>query len=209
MPFASRKQPKSRNVKGSEALVHFLTRRAFGGMALGLAASRIPAFAAEPSLVDAAKQEGRLVWYTTLVVGQIVRPIIKAFEAKYPGIKVDFVPAPWQETSLRIINEARASQVKGDIVDGGASFPPLQAAGLIEPYLVQSAASYPQAYRDPKGLWTANIVQPSTPSVNLDQVKKPISRRPTRTCFTRAGRGAWPGRTRRAWPVRRVSSATS
>jgi len=108
-------------------------------MALGLAASRIPAFAAEPALVDAAKQEGRLVWYTTLVVGQIVRPIIKAFEAKYPGIKVDFVPAPWQETSLRIINEARANQVKGDIVDGGASFPPLQAAGLIDPYLVQSA----------------------------------------------------------------------
>jgi ABC-type Fe3+ transport system substrate-binding protein len=141
-------------------------------MALGLAASRIPAFAAEPSLVDAAKQEGRLVWYTTLVVGQIVRPIIKAFEAKYPGIKVDFVPAPWQETSLRIINEGRASQVKGDLVDGGASFPPLFAAGLIEPYVVQSAASYPEGFRDPKGLWTANIIQPSTPSVNLDQVKK-------------------------------------
>src|SRR5215470_7373671 len=167
MPSASRKRPKSRNVKGSEALTHFLTRRAFGGMALGLAASR--AFAAEPSLVDAAKQEGRVVWYTTLVVGQIVRPVIAAFEAKYPGIKVDFVPAPWQETSLRIINEGRANQVKGDVVDGGASFPPLQAAGLIEPYLVQSAASYPPTYRDPNGLWTANIIQPSTPSINLDQ----------------------------------------
>jgi ABC-type Fe3+ transport system substrate-binding protein len=153
-------------------LTHFLTRRAFGGVALSLAASRVPAFAAEPSLVEAAKQEGRLVWYTTLVVGQIVRPMIKAFEAKYPGIKVDFVPAPWQETSLRIINEGRAGQVKGDIVDGGSSFPPLQAAGLIEPYLVKSAASYPAAYRDPNGLWTANIVQPSTPSVNLDQVQK-------------------------------------
>jgi ABC-type Fe3+ transport system substrate-binding protein len=167
----TKKRPRG-NVKGSEALTHFLTRRAFGGLTLGLAAPRVPAFAAEPSLVEAAKQEGRLVWYTTLVVGQIVRPIIQAFETKYPGIKVDFVPAPWQETSLRIINEGRANQVKGDLVDGGASFPPLQAAGLIEPYLVQSAASYPQAYRDPTGLWTANIIQPSTPSVNLDQVKK-------------------------------------
>jgi iron(III) transport system substrate-binding protein len=168
LPQRSEKQ----EALGSGTLAGFLTRRTFGGLALGLAASRFPAFAAEPSLVEAAKKEGRIVWYTTLVVGQIVRPIIAAFEAKYPGIKVDFVPAPWQETSLRIINEGRANQMKGDLVDGGASFPPLQAAGLIEPYLVQSAASYPKEFRDPTGLWTANIVQPSTPSVNLDQVKK-------------------------------------
>jgi iron(III) transport system substrate-binding protein len=129
-----------------------------------------PARALDPKLIDAARKEGGVTWYTTLVVGQIVRPMIQAFEAKYPGIKVSYVPAPWQETVLRLTNEARAGAVKGDLFDGGITFFPLNAAGLVAPYVVESAAAYPTDFKDPTGLWTANIIQVATPSVNTDQV---------------------------------------
>ena len=64
--------------------------------ALGVAAAALPACAAElyqpdPKLVEAARKEGQVLWYTTLIVDQIVRPLIKAFQAQVPGVEVKFV----------------------------------------------------------------------------------------------------------------------
>ena len=42
-----------------------------------------PCRAADAALIAAAKNEGRVVWYTTLIVNQAVRPLAKAFEEKY------------------------------------------------------------------------------------------------------------------------------
>ena len=145
------------------------TALAGAAAALTLAAPR-PASAIDPALVEAARKEGAATWYTTLIVGQIVRPMIAAFEAAYPFVKVGYVPAPWQETVLRVLNEAKAGQVRGDLVDGGIPVYPLNDAGLIAPYIAQAATNYPPDFKDPAGLWTANISQVVSPAVNTDQV---------------------------------------
>ena len=36
-----------------------------------------------------AREEGRLLWYTTLIVNQAVRPLIEGFTRKYPYIQVE------------------------------------------------------------------------------------------------------------------------
>jgi ABC-type Fe3+ transport system substrate-binding protein len=146
-----------------------LTRRSLSMMPFALALADT-AKAAEADLLGGAQREGQLVWYTTLVVGQVVRPLIAQFEKKYPGVKVNYVPAPWQETTVRIMNEGRAGQPRGDIFDGGSTVHPLNVAGFIQPYVVQSAAAFPASFRGPAGLWTANIIQPITAAVNTDQV---------------------------------------
>ena len=56
----------------------------------------LPARAAEPyrpdaALVEAARKEGQVLWYTTLIVDQIVRPLIRAFQAQVPGVEIKFV----------------------------------------------------------------------------------------------------------------------
>jgi len=84
----------------------------------------------DSNLIEAAKKEGEVVWYTTLVVTQIVRPLVQAFEKKYPGIKVSYTAAPFQEVATRIVNEGRAANVKADLFDGGATFYPINAAGF-------------------------------------------------------------------------------
>ncbi len=137
------------------------------GLTLGLPAS--PAHAVDPALVAAAKKEGQFTWYTTLVVTQVVRPLVQAFEKKY-DIKVNFVPAPWQETALRITNEARANAIKGDLFDGSPTFTPLHAAGLVAAYKPEEAKDYPADMKEPTGLWTAHALQPATPAVNTDAV---------------------------------------
>src|SRR5258707_13448397 len=85
---------------------------------LGLAGSlaTTPAAAVDPALVAAAKKEGQFTWYTTLVVTQVVRPLVQAFDKKY-GIKVNFVPAPWQETALGLANEGRAPPITTHLLD--------------------------------------------------------------------------------------------
>ncbi len=52
-----------------------------------LLATAAPLAAADPALVAAAKKDGEVVWYTTQIVSQLVRPVTAAFEKKY-GIKV-------------------------------------------------------------------------------------------------------------------------
>jgi ABC-type Fe3+ transport system substrate-binding protein len=149
-----------------------LTRRAAATLATcGLATSlaTTPVAAVDPALVDAAKKEGQFTWYTTLVVTQVVRPLAQAFEKKY-GIKINFVPAPWQETALRITNEGRANAVKGDLFDGAPTFFPLHAAGLVAAYKPEAAKDYPADMKEPSGLWTAHVLQPATPAVNTDAV---------------------------------------
>src|SRR6266545_43855 len=67
------------------------------------------AFAADPALYEAAKREGEVVWYTTLIVNQAVRPLIETFNKRYPGINVKYVRADSGPTAIKIMNEARAA----------------------------------------------------------------------------------------------------
>jgi iron(III) transport system substrate-binding protein len=54
------------------------------GLAAAVAFATLPARAAgaDAALVAAATKEGNLVWYSTLIVNQITRPLALAFEKK-------------------------------------------------------------------------------------------------------------------------------
>ena len=128
-----------------------LTRAAFASSLVAFVSVSGPAHAVEPKLIEAAKKEGQVVWQTTLIVTQVVRPMVQAFEKKYPGIKVTFVPAPWQETALRLLNEGRAGTIKGDVTDGAATAYPLRDANLVERYVSEEAAAFAPNTRVPTG----------------------------------------------------------
>ena len=46
-----------------------------------------PATAVTPALIEAAKKEGKVVWYTSVDL-PLAEKVAKAFEAKFPGIAV-------------------------------------------------------------------------------------------------------------------------
>ena len=64
------------------------------------------AHAADAALIAAAKKEGEVVWYSTQIISQLVRPVTAAFEKKYPGIKVRATRANATETAVKILNES-------------------------------------------------------------------------------------------------------
>ncbi|HWG04321.1 MAG TPA: hypothetical protein VG271_04840, partial [Beijerinckiaceae bacterium] len=117
-------------------------RFAAAGLAAAVACAAIaPARAADQALVDAAKKEGHVTWYTTLIVDQFARPAAAAFEKKY-GIHVDYVRADPTDIALRIVNEGKAGQVQADVFDGFGA-PTLVKAGLVASYIPDSAKRLP------------------------------------------------------------------
>jgi iron(III) transport system substrate-binding protein len=131
-----------------------------------------PCRAADAALVAAAKQEGRVVWYTTLIVNQAVRPLAKAFEEKYPGIEVRYSRADSGPTALKILNEARAARLQADVFDGTGATPPLVRAGLVAAYLPPTAAHYPPELKDPEGHWICTNLYFLTPGINTSLVPR-------------------------------------
>jgi ABC-type Fe3+ transport system substrate-binding protein len=124
----------------------------------------------DPALVDGAKKEASVVWYSGMIVNQIIRPILDAFETKYPGIKVQASRASGNDNALKILNEARARRPQADVVDGSTALAPLLDAGLIAVFRPVEAARYPADAKDPAGYWTSPNVYYYTAAYNTNLV---------------------------------------
>ncbi len=127
------------------------------------------AYAADQALIDAAKKEGQVTWYTSAIVDQFVRPAVAGFEAKY-GIKVDFSRASTAELELRVLNEARAGHMMADVVDGTTTSIVLRQQDLVEKWV--PANHLPARYVDPDGYWLACNEYVLTPGYNTDLIPK-------------------------------------
>jgi ABC-type glycerol-3-phosphate transport system substrate-binding protein len=101
------------------------------------------AAAADAALIEAAKKEGQVVWYTTLVVNQIVRPLKDAFEKKYSGVTLQYTRADDLVTAAKILAEGHAGRMQADILDSISGMFALQEAGLLAPFTVPNSADYP------------------------------------------------------------------
>jgi ABC-type Fe3+ transport system substrate-binding protein len=142
------------------------------GVVAGFAACAgvAPATAADQALIAAAKEEGQVTWYTTLIVDQLARPAAAAFENKY-GIKVNFVRANGPEIGLRIFNEGKAGHMLADIFSG-SDVAALIKTGYVKSWLPDVTRHFPKEYYDPAGFWAASNFYVMTPAFNTNLVPK-------------------------------------
>ena len=138
--------------------------------ALTLLAVSSTAEAASQALIDAAKREGRVVWYTTLLLDEASGPLASAFEKKYPGIHVDVIRKDSSEHLRTIMSEARSGAKVADVFDGTTTAAFLMRDGVAEAYKADSAGDIPARYKDPNGYWTAQVLYFQTLGYNTDMV---------------------------------------
>lgn len=124
----------------------------------------------DAGLIAAAKNEGEVTWYTTLIVNQAVRPLVAAFEAKYPGITVRYARGDSGPNALKILNEARVGALAADVFDGIDTASPLLRAGLVDTFVPAAADQYPPELKDKNGRWIATNLYFLTPGVNTNLV---------------------------------------
>ncbi|MGZ8263805.1 MAG: ABC transporter substrate-binding protein [Burkholderiales bacterium] len=107
-------------------------------LALIFAAAHAPA--AQKSLLDAARSEGRVAFYANITA---VEPIMKAFAAD-TGIKADYTRISSPKFVATTITEFEANKLMADVVQ--APLPVLdilKARGILVPYRSPAAAGYP------------------------------------------------------------------
>src|SRR5262245_60902635 len=68
-----------------------------------------------PELIAAAKSGGRLVFYTANFA-EVEQQVIKAFNKRFPEIKVEMVRAPGGQLITRVKTEAAAGKLIADVV---------------------------------------------------------------------------------------------
>ena len=133
-------------------------------------AGAAPACAANQALVDAAKKEGKVVWYTTLILQQLGTPIAQAFEKKY-GIRVEATRNDPGETALRLLHENRANNMQADVFDGSFAPTALIAEGVLAKFQPDFVKDWPSELKDKNGYWTAHRLTVITPGYNTNLVK--------------------------------------
>lgn len=98
----------------------------------------------EQLLYAGAKAEGKIIWYTSLA-GDSYKEMVKAFEAKYPGVKVESYRAAGAELVVRLEAEAKARRNIADAIEtteGSLIF--LRDEKLLRPYDSPQLDRYPE-----------------------------------------------------------------
>jgi ABC-type Fe3+ transport system substrate-binding protein len=134
-----------------------------------------PAAEIDPDLIAGAKKEGQLTYYTDLIVEQVVRPLVTAFEKKY-GIKVNFTRGDSQVNAVKILNEYRAGRVQSDVFGLTSGFHVLVDAGAVRQFTTANGDELPPQYRDPNRYWVSSHVYVMAPGMNTSLV--PAAQRP-------------------------------
>jgi iron(III) transport system substrate-binding protein len=120
-------------------------------------------------LVAKAKQEKEVVYYTELIVDQIVRPLASAFEKKY-GIKVVFWRGDSQQALLKLSMEHRAGRMMADVWSTASGLRSLIDGGLIASFTTENAAALPAEFRDRNGYWASTNMIVLGPAINTNLV---------------------------------------
>jgi iron(III) transport system substrate-binding protein len=164
---------------------HRLSRRdilkASVALTVGAFAAPAPARAAAPAaeavtpaLIEAAKKEGQVVWYTSADL-QLAQKIAKSFEQKYPGIGTRVERAGAERLFTRIAQEYSTNIHSVDAVNTGdaAQFVDWKKQGLLAAYVPEDMAkNFAPEYRDPDGMHAIVRSTLSVIAYNTQMVKR-------------------------------------
>jgi iron(III) transport system substrate-binding protein len=150
-----------------------------GAAALTVHASpiRAAAPAAEPvtpALIEAAKKEGKVVWYTSVDL-PLAERVAKAFQAKYPGITARVERTGAERVFTRINQEYGSNIYAVDVVNSSdaAHLIVWKRNGWLAPYVPEEVAKhFPDEHRDPDGQFASFRIFLCPMGYNTNLVKK-------------------------------------
>ncbi len=161
-----------------------VSRRAVlrAGVALGattvfarpILAAPPPPSAVTPALIEAAKKEGKLTFYTAMDL-QFAERLGKAFEAKYPGVAVRVERSGAERVFTRIDQEYSSNIHTVDVVNTSDQSHCIiwKRNGWLTPYLPEEVVKYyDNGYYDAEGLHVTTRILISPIAYNTTLVKK-------------------------------------
>src|SRR3981189_651728 len=126
-----------------------------------------------PALIEAAKKEGQIIYYTSTDL-PVAEKLAKAFEAKYPGIAVRVERTGAERVFQRIGQEYSSNIHAVDVVNSSdaAHFIVWKRDGILAPYVPEEVAKfYPAEHSDVDGQFASFRVWLSLIAYNTSLVK--------------------------------------
>src|SRR6516162_5978631 len=164
---------KLRNVSRRDVLKGASTFIAGSALSTRVMAAAPPPEPVTPTLIDAAKKEGQVIYYTSTDL-PVAEKVAKAFEAKYPGIAVRVERTGAERVFQRIGQEYSSNIHAVDVVNSSdaAHFIVWKRDGILAPYVPEEVAKfYPAEHRDPDGQFASFRVWLSIIAYNTGLVK--------------------------------------
>jgi iron(III) transport system substrate-binding protein len=122
-----------------------------------LRAAAPPATAITPALIEAAKKEGKVAWYTSVDL-PLAERIAKSFEAKFPGVACR-VERTGAERLFQRIGQEYASNIHAvDVVNSSDAAHLIHWKGKdwLAPFVPEDVAKhFPAEHRDPDGMFAS------------------------------------------------------
>ncbi len=161
-----RKFSRRRLITGSAAL-------GFSLFASPLKAAAPEAVAITPELIEAAKQEGKVVLYSAmdLPVGE---KLGNAFQAQYPGMEVQIERSGSERLFQRIAQEFSSNIRAADVISTADASHVIswKRNGWLAPFVPEDVAKYfPNEYRDADGMYVTSRIWLSSIACNTNLVK--------------------------------------
>src|SRR5471030_3328410 len=131
-----------------------------------------PAEPVTPALIEAAKKEGHVSYYTSTDL-PVAEKLAKAFEAKYPDIAVRVERTGAERVFQRIGQEYSSNIHAVDVVNSSdaAHFIVWKRDGILAPFVPEDVARYPTEHRDVDGQFASFRVWLSIIAYNTNLVK--------------------------------------
>jgi iron(III) transport system substrate-binding protein len=126
-----------------------------------------------PELIAAAKEEGKVVWYTSVEL-ETAEHVAEGFKAKYPGIEVQVERSGAERNFQRLTQEYGSGIHVADTVNSSdaAHFILWKRQGWLAPYVPEDVAKYwPPEHRDPDGTYATWRMTLSIMAYNTKLVK--------------------------------------
>jgi iron(III) transport system substrate-binding protein len=148
------------------------TKTLLSGLATLPALTHARAAVAQDARVEAARREGKVVWYTSLALPSAEK-VAKLFEAAYPGIKVEVQRTGSQRILQRVMQELQANIKSVDVIhtsDAG-HFVLLKSKSLLTKYTPAGVEAFPAGFKDRDGYYyglraTVNVIAYNTKIVS-------------------------------------------
>ncbi|MSP41707.1 MAG: extracellular solute-binding protein [Deltaproteobacteria bacterium] len=128
--------------------------------------------AADPKMIEAAKKEGGLDWWSTIAQDQSQK-IIDEFMKRYPFIKASYWRSGTVGLHNKILIEDRAGRTSWDVVSQTAPefIVELKVRKLIAAYNSPERRNFSADFKDKEGFWTGTYALPTGLGFNTQQVK--------------------------------------
>lgn len=128
---------------------------------------------ADPKVIEGAKKEGELVWWSTIAQDQSQK-VVDEFMKRYPFIKANY----WRSGSVgvhqKVLIEARAGRASWDVVSQTTPefIEELKQKKLIAAYPSPERRAYSADLKDKEGFWTGTYALPTGVAYNTQLVNK-------------------------------------